>query len=575
MNKVKVGLSVFFVFMCTFLYSQQMDTIRFGYRTGGKIDSLDFTNTYPLSTFSGGRFGVFNNYLELRGLYQMNGLMNFITPSEYEKLKFSALPHLGFSYSFGSGGVQFVHFDYQQKVNRTLVNFNFNRSSSNGFMRNSAFLKNDFKARVRRSGRYLDVNIDAFYDNKEIGLSGGITNDTFIELQGLEFLPVVYDNAKSFIKLSEFELSNFFHSEKDSSLVNKKGTGIQTLHRYNSVSRVFLNDTKIIEYNYDSIITNDQYRYASILNGAGVYLKNNQLFWNVLINHKYWDYQNLGNHIDTSELNITSDLFFRHNKIELSNKFNYNILGAGNERSNSSVLKFKSSKLSLNLGFDFSQMWPLAVQRKYYSNSYDLKLNDYQLQTKIKLDFGGHLELKNNQLIKFRLENATLKNNYFFIDSLWRNDTLSSINIQSLNIGGSFHFKHLHINPNLCLNMVSENLNFMPSFVFSNRLFLKGKMFKAKKMEAIGGIDISFLSSSETLNYNPILDVFYFNSGSQIFKDYTSFSMFFGFEISEFRFYTRIENISYSFIDKKNQSVIGYPVQPNFVRLGIVWDFFN
>jgi hypothetical protein len=123
--------------------------------------------------------------------------------------------------------------------------------------------------------------------------------------------------------------------------------------------------------------------------------------------------------------------------------------------------------------------------------------------------------------------------------------------------------------------MVSENLNFIPSFVFSNRLFLKGKMFKAKKMEAIGGIDISFLSSSETLNYNPILDVFYFNSGSQIFKDYTSFSMFFGFEISEFRFYTRIENISYSFIDKKNQIVIGYPVQPNFVRLGIVWDFFN
>ena len=94
-------------------------------------------------------------------------------------------------------------------------------------------------------------------------------------------------------------------------------------------------------------------------------------------------------------------------------------------------------------------------------------------------------------------------------------------------------------------------------------------------MEAIVGGDVAFLSSYKTLNYNPTMDLFYFNNGNEKFKDYTSFSVFFGFEISEFRFYARLENISYSFTDKKNQSVIGYPVQPNFVRLGIVWDFFN
>lgn len=575
MFKTKVGLSISFVFVFTFLFSQEMDTIRFGYRTGGEIDSLDFTNAYPLSVFSGGGLNIYNNYLDLENLYSMNGLMNFVSPSPYSKLKFSALPHLGFSYSFGSAGIQFVHFDFQQKINKTLVNLNFNRSSSNGFMRNSAFLKNDFKARIRRDGKYVDINIDAFYNNKDIGLNGGFTNDTFLDLQGLEFLPVLYDNAQSFFKISEFELSNFFHSESDSLLVDKRKIGFQTLHRYNSLSRAFTNDIKLSDYNYDSIATNDQYRYASILNGAGLYLKNKQVFFNVLINHKYWDYQNLGRHLDTSEINLASDLSFKSNKIELSNKFNFNFIGAGKERSNVSHLTFTSSRLSLNLGFDFSQMWPLAFQRRYYSNSYDLKITDYQLQTKIKLNFGGCLSLKNEQAFKFNLESSSLKNNYFFIDSLWRNDTLNSITFHSFNIGGSFHYKHLYINPDLNFNLVSNNLDLMPSFTFNNRLFLKGKLFKAKKMEGIAGLDVAFLSSYKTLNYNPIMDLFYFNNGNEKFKDYTSLSVFFGFEISEFRFYARLENISYSLTDKKNQSVIGYPVQPNFVRLGIVWDFFN
>lgn len=575
MNKVKVGLSVCFVFVFTFLFSQQMDTIRFGYRTGGKIDSLDFTNASQLSVFSGGGLNIYNNYLGVDNIYTMNGFMNFISPSSYSKLKFSALPHLGFSYSFGSGGVQFVHFDFQQKVNKTLVNLDFNRSSSNGFMRNSAFLKNDFKLRLRRDGKYLDVKIDAFYNNKDIGLSGGVTNDTFIDLQGLEFLPVLYDNAKSLLKLSEFELTNLFHRESDSLGICKSKLGIQTIHRFNSVSRVFTNDVKLFDYNYDSTNTNDQYRYASVLNGAGLYFKSKQLFLNVLMNHKYWDYQNLSRHSDTSEINITSDFHFQSKNFELSNKFNYNFVGAGNEHNNVSNLRVTLSKLRLNFGVDYSQMWPLVVQRKYYSNSYDLKLQGFQLQTKTKFVFGGDLALKNNQVLKFKLVSATLKNNYFFIDSIWRNDTLNLLNLQTFNIGGSFHYKHLYVNPDVNFNIVSNNLNLMPSFAFNNRLFLKGKLFKAKKMEAILGVDVAFLSSYKTLNYNPVMDLFYFNKGGQKFNDYTTLSVFFGFEISEFKFYARLENISYSLVDKKNQSVIGYPVQPNFVRLGIVWDFFN
>ena len=106
-------------------------------------------------------------------------------------------------------------------------------------------------------------------------------------------------------------------------------------------------------------------------------------------------------------------------------------------------------------------------------------------------------------------------------------------------------------------------------------MFVKGKLFKAKKMEAIFGVDVSYFSSYNTLSYNPVVDAFVFSNDISRFNDYFSFSTYFGFEISEFRMYARIENLQYSLIDKRNQIVTGYPVQPNFVRLGVTWDFFN
>ena len=566
-------LFIFFSFLSCFSFSQEIDTVNYSYRTGGELDSVDFSYSFPMSTFSGGVLDGLNNYLSTNLIYSNPSLLNFVKRPIYSKMKFSALPHLGFSYSFGGNGTQFVHFDYQHSAKSTLLNIEYNRSSSSGFIRNSDFLKNDLNVQLTRLGTNVDFLFLGSFGNKDIGLSGGVLDDAFIDEQGVSFLPVKYDNARSIFKTADVTFSNFYHKKKDSLSYSSKG--IQSFHSFNSVSREFSNDVLLSSYNYDSIITRDQYRTAVLQNGLGVYVKNDRLFLNVLAKQRYLHYQNLGVHSDTSELSITSDFDYSNGRVRLKNEFSFNLVGAGRERYNNSFFSFELKGLEFSGEVLYSKLWPLFNQRKYYSNLYDLNLLEFDLQTKFKQSLIMKKNMLNNQSVHFQLSNYTMRNNYFFIGDKWRNDTLSSINMQTLELGGGLNYKHFYFNPTFSLNFISNNLNLAPNYVLNSRMFVKGKLFKAKKMEAIFGVDVSYFSSYNTLSYNPVVDAFVFSNDISRFNDYFSFSTYFGFEISEFRMYARIENLQYSLIDKRNQIVTGYPVQPNFVRLGVTWDFFN
>ena len=105
-------LFIFFSFLSCFSFSQEIDTVNYSYRTGGELDSVDFSYSFPMSTFSGGVLDGLNNYLSTNLIYSNLSLLNFVKRPIYSKMKFSALPHLGFSYSFVGNGTQFVHFDY-------------------------------------------------------------------------------------------------------------------------------------------------------------------------------------------------------------------------------------------------------------------------------------------------------------------------------------------------------------------------------------------------------------------------------------------------------------------------------
>ena len=550
----------------------EKDSIKFKYRTGGEIDSLDMTYANNVSTFSGTSLNSQNTLISNSFLQKRNGLQNFREPFTYKALTYSSAPHLGFSYTFGSKGTQFLHFDYQYSISKnTLLNINYLRNSSNGFLRNSKYSDNYFDIQIRKNDKFYSYLFQSNYTNKLIGLNGGVTDFTLINSQGLEYVPVANTSAKSTIKLAEIKLQNYFNILNDS----LNGFGITSKHRYSVTNREFSETNKILNSNYDSTQTRDQYRLASIETAGGVYFKSKSTKFDILLQHKYWDFQNLSKHRDTNEINITSTLDFKSNKFEFKNELNSNLIGAGGEWSNKMSFFSTINKLKLSATLQAEQKWPDAFQRFYYSNSNAYKLLNYNLQTRVYSIIDAKYQLSKNNYLQFQFSNSILKNNYFYLKNTWRNDTLSIVSINSFKLSGSATFWKITIQPCISYNLTSSNFDYIPQTVFNTRMFFKKKMFKAKKLEGMYGIDFAYISNYRLLDYNYRMDVFTIDNQILKFQSMTNLSAFFGFSLGEFRFYTRVENIGYMWNNSANQIVVGYPIQKNIIRLGLTWDFFN
>ena len=72
----------------------EKDSIKFKYRTGGEIDSIDMTFSNHISNFSGNSLNTQNNLVSNSFLQKRNGLQNFREPFEYQEMKNSGSPHV-------------------------------------------------------------------------------------------------------------------------------------------------------------------------------------------------------------------------------------------------------------------------------------------------------------------------------------------------------------------------------------------------------------------------------------------------------------------------------------------------
>ena len=183
----------------------------------------------------------------------------------------------------------------------------------------------------------------------------------------------------------------------------------------------------------------------------------------------------------------------------------------------------------------------------------------------------GGLFSKINTSVSF----SKLKDNYFFIAGKWRNDTLTDFSFVDVNFNTEFNLGQFSAYPRVKLNVSKGIAQYFPTSEFGLRLLLKNKLFKAKKLEGVIGLDINHTNSYELMVFDSYLGVFSIESSGQKFNSIVNGSFFTGFSIDEFRMYLKVENIGYFFNYGSNQIVRGYPIQPNFIRLGLTWDFFN
>ena len=552
-----------------------IDTLKYSSRSGGTIDSIDVFNSFISSTNPGASISATNS-ITPNWLFLNHGAQIHQNYNDWKSLVYSGLPHIGFNYSFGSQGVQNVLMNYQQSFGKNLiVNLDYKKNKANGFLRNGGYNLNDLQFQLAKKGRVYSFLIQAAYLTSEYQTNNGLLIDSLADDFTLRLLPVQKENAFHKNQRTKVEFSNFIDFNKDS----LSAIGVYTNHqlairnlRYSEES-----DTLKMIYtqlNYDSTMTMDQNQLSSISNGAGVFFKNNTSSFSAGSEIRYWKYDNLHHKNDTTEINLSANYRFRSKRLQFSDMYKQNIIGAKQEFKNELLATLKLNKSAVTLDFRYENLLPDVHQRYIFANNYSSNLLTPSKQSRLlgALNFSksfSKLDLTANASF------VNLKNNYWFIDSLWRNDTLTNLAALQINLRAAYRIKNWHLQPSYSYAYNSSAVNFIPNHQINLRTFVKGGLFKAKKLQAYIGVDASYLSQFSAIQFNSLSGTYEFWNSQATNIGYANMHFFTGFQIDEFKFYVRFENIGYFWNQHSTPVLTNYPIPGTQFRLGLTWDFFN
>lgn len=580
MNRSSSCLLLIFLWLCQGLGFTQIqfecDTLVYESRTGGDFDSVDVANSLTSTTLDGG--------VQIHNFYSQSvlGVGRLLTayvhdqasPSFNDRPKFSGIPVLGFAYSFGAQGSQFIRSRYVQAFNyRTLLNVTYERNSATGYIRNASWEHHVLKANFLNYSKRHAIRLDAVYGFQKNEFSGGVTTDTLIEDFGLAFTPVNKAAASDRSQQVDLCLStelNFLDSIRRFGLLSK--------HRYQLSRREYLEaDTLYGIYNnvfIDSFSTRDQYNLPGIENALGIFNSNRRFYISGGVSHRYLNYQNLGTFQDTTEIGIFSDLSFRTKRLNLRNSFRLNLIGAYGGIHNETYASYTTRKFQLKAMFNYSDLAPDMQKRKYFSNNFDYQLVNVQRQQFIngKVDLTYRLSDS-----VFRIRGASeigiFQSPYIWDDSMWNNNLYSSINLMSFDLGADLSIRNFRFDNSIRMNISTDNL--LPTCVFSGRWMFRTAIFKAKRLQFMAGVEPYFNTGFKQRIFLPVMNVFSWDQGTSMTSALLNLHAFTGMKIDEFRFYVRFENIAYFWNNKLQADVIAYPLAAPRLRIGIVWDFFN
>lgn len=574
---MKIIVGILFSLMTYVIHGQivyDFDTIRYSERITGSLDSIDIKTAYYPSTFEGGL-----NDVSLRTFSVNNHVNQLLSPTFqpgiiWKPMRFSSLPHLGFSYSIGMQGSQFLRANYTHAITKKIVlDIDYERNSGQGAIRNSGFSNDNVTLQLQRKGLRYSFQLKGAFQSYNNNHSGGLMTDTLIENFGLEFSPVYKSNAVSRNRAAEVRFKNYINVLKDSSNM----LGLVTNHVYKIRNRIYSeSDTLFGIYPsiyIDSFNTRDQYNLAQINNGAGAYFSNRKFYIDALLEHSYWDYQNLGLHTDTNEVDFTSNAFLHLKFLKIENELLFNFFGRFNEFKEKATISYEFRDLEVNAFLRLESSAPSVFQRTYFSNSANYLTTNIKNQGVFQFGASASYAFLSDKIkLSVFADVATVSNPYMFNDTNWVNTT-GNYNFSSFGMRSAFKFGVFNFNPTF---VYSPNAtNYLPEIQAYGRIFIKGKLFKAKKLEALVGVDVSYVSKYESRVYLPTMDTYNWTTTARNSGNIFNLHAFLSLGISEFRFFVRYENIGYFWSDKTTQTIANYPIAPSRVRIGITWDFFN
>lgn len=556
------------------VFSTNKDTLTYDQRMGGKSDTMDLALNKGTNLLPGTGFNNTYNYSQFYWLYNGALLSSVSSPNLERAFVFSALPHIGFAYSFGSKGCQNLHTIYSQGFkNGGLLNITLERQSSNGFMRNSNYTNSNLWFGYQKDKGLFWTHIRGTYVNDNRTLNGGTTDSTNFLSFGPEFTRIQKSQANSETKRAQFLMENRLNFTGDSSTVH---TGLLLQNKFSLNNRVYTEVDSLQNIysliNIDTLNTRDQFQENILANGAGYFFQSKNFEISGQIFQRYRRLQNLGTTRDTNEISLDGSARFQLCKAEVKAHLYQNFIGAKGESSYQFQVKYRRNKLKLQANAKYSRLLPNLQQRQYFGNNlnYQSLLNIQNTllitgQTSLKLN--DHLEINGEGGYVDR-KNVLVWGGYNWVINGLSNDRCVFVKLNPIFTWGVFKL--------LPFVEYSHGSNYLPSWVEGGRILYQKMVFKQQKLKLSLSADIVHNSSYTTMNYSTLLDVYY--QGYLKSNSMTSIHGTFGLSIEEFRFYIRLENINRLGLIEGNQTnyiVNGYFATPFALKVGITWDFFN
>ena len=558
-------------------FSSAYDSLKSDYRIGGSMHNLEESTQLFDASFLllNGR----SSYLSLSALNPNGAKIHSFGKSKRVKL-ISPLPHIGFSYFFGTQGAQKLEFEYQQVFKGDWVlNTAISNIKSGGFFRNTSFGHTDLDFSLSKKKDDYGISLKGRTSKVSREWSGGVIDASLLESFDPLLVPVNKSSCTSVLKYFETDLLAYVN------LVKREDYTIGVMHevRVDGENRVFTEqDTLNGLYSnlyFDSLNTRDEYQHSRLINTSLAFFKNSSLSYSAGASVVYWNYRNMNLYRDTLELDLVQQLEFSKGKFDWIHNSKLNTIGASKSWYFDNQLRYRAGEITVQFKSELGQKLPEVYQRFYSANNIFYSNIDLELQTYSK----QALELV------FKKPKYTVTPGYvlqanrgvYFYDLTklnWSNEsTLSSNLTQQVYLKSIFKHKSFRWRQVYRLSLTNTERLIVPLHQLEGSIMASAGLFKAKKLRGTFGLTYHLNSKTsiipliENMGQYHLLEV----SASDTQKGLFNLGAMVAMEIETFRFFVKLSNIGYLWNSTNWQYIDGIYLSESTVRVGLTWDFWN
>lgn len=408
--------------------------------------------------------------------------------------------------------------------------------------------------------------------------NGGVEDISFDPAFLKVTIPVKLDDAVSRIEKYELEFTEYIRINKNHSILGYKPY-LKTEAGYHTGFYKF----------YDDNVSSDSMYYGVLLAdpiGLRNYIKLDGFHTSVAfygINKKR---SNINTGIDYSRFTYTIESQDRNyiNQLKIFGNARFNLyprlsldldgqLYLGNFSSNYSlrtILNYTGSFISAELGSEIKNSSPSLMQKNLFMTGRKIYDNDFKNISSSEVYAG--LTIKSLGL-STRLNYDIINSYIYFNEEKLAVQSPGKINLLQLNIEEKIRVWKFHFDNNIHLHKCSDLAIPVPQYVLRSKFYINTMLFK-KVMNFNTGFELNYWDRYYNYGYNPAIGNYYVQNTVKL-ENFMRMDYFISARISDFMIFIRINNVLFPFKEKVHYTVLDYPHDDLFFRIGVNWNLLN